>query len=107
MIVTWAQYALTENISRDSVDKLISECQKARNQKIAPLKAQAIDDCINKKRKDPEYCERFYRNYGERTHLASGGTRPGMFWNLPECEKALSAEKYFKMYPASDVYTYE
>ena len=99
-----AQYAVSENISRDSVDDLLQECQRQRQENIAPMKAQAIDDCVNMDRKDPEYCERYYRNYGERTH---GGTRPGMFWNLPECEKAVAADQYFKMHPAANEYNYE
>ena len=102
MILTWAQYSLTENINRDSVDELIADCQRERSQKIAPLRAQAIDDCITNKRNDPEYCERFYRNYGERR-----GTRAAMFWSLPQCEKAVAADNYFKMHPAAKVYSYE
>jgi hypothetical protein len=99
-----ASTGFSEEITREGLDDLMAECQRQRHENIAPIKAEAIEDCINIKSKDPEYCERYYRNYGEVTHVGHGR---GMFWNLPVCEKAVEAEKYFKMYPSKHVYTFQ
>ena len=91
------------DISRQEAEALMAECQSQRQQHIAPHKEKAIDDCINKQRRDKEYCERFYRSYGERT---AGGTQPGMYWGLPVCEKAVEAERYFSMNPRKNTYSF-
>jgi len=104
LAILCADHICAETIGRDQVDGLLAECQKQRQEKIAPLKAQAIDDCINKEHREAEYCKRFYRNYGERTTY---GTRQGLFWTLPECRKALEAEKYFSRYPSAKEFDYE
>ena len=70
--------------------------------KYCALKEQAINDCINKQRKNKDYCERYYRNFGEGP---SGRTKHGMFWGLPVCDQAFKAEKYFRMNPSKQVYS--
>jgi hypothetical protein len=92
-----------EEITRQEAEALMSECQSQRQQHIAPQKEKAIDDCINKQRRDKEYCERFNRNFGQR---AAGGTRRGLFWGLPVCEKAVEAERYFLMNPRMNTYSF-
>ena len=78
----FAGFGFAEEISRDGVDQLMVECQQQRQLHIAPLREEAIQRCIDGKRGDQEYCERFNRNYGERA-----ANRPrGMFWHLPECD---------------------
>lgn len=89
-------------ITRDQVDGLLQECQAKRQEKIAPLKAEAIEDCVTRQRRDREHCERFNRNFGERTPT---GTRVGMFWDLPACQRAIGAQQYFKKYPSRQVYS--
>lgn len=86
-------------ISAEQAPGLMEECQQQRQQQIAPLKAQAIDDCINVQRKDEAYCERFNATYGQGGTTASGGRRPGMFWDLPICEEAMAAKRYFRQNP--------
>lgn len=98
LAIICADYVSAETIDRAQAEGLMAGCRKLRQEKIAPLKAQAIDDCVTKEEKDAEYCERYYRNYGETT---TGGARQGMFWDLPQCRKAIEADKYFKMYPSA------
>lgn len=95
-------HGFAEDITRQQAEALMLECQSQRQQNIQPHKEKAIDDCINKQRRDKDYCERYFRNFGERR---AGGTQPGMYWELPICEKATRAENYFKMYPGRQVYT--
>jgi hypothetical protein len=104
LLLLYASTGSSEEITREELGDLMTECQKQRQENIAPLKAKAIDECINVKGKDPDYCERYHQNYGEVTHVGHGR---GMFWNLPLCEKAVEAEKYFKMHPSKQVYSFQ
>ena len=90
------------DIDRAGAETLMAECQRQRAEHIAPLKEQAIEDCVARSLKDREACERHNQNYGERTR---GGTQGGMFWDLPVCQDAVAAEKYFKMNPRSNSFS--
>ena len=79
-MIVLSGHSIAEDITRQRAEELLQECQSERARNIAPLREQAIDECINKKQKDRDYCERYYRNYGETT---ASGTRRGMYWNLP------------------------
>jgi hypothetical protein len=79
-----------------SLQQLEQRCEQAREEKIAPLRQQAIDECLasNKRKRDiVEYCENFYRDYGAAGKTESGGFRQRMFNDLPECEEFYEAER--------------
>lgn len=99
-----SQYAQAETITRSQADELMSECQAYRQQQIAPLKAIEIDNCINEQNKEAAYCKRYYRDYGESFTQGNGTFKLGLYWDYPTCAKALKAEKYFKLYPGSDIF---
>jgi hypothetical protein len=90
------------DITRDQAGELLQACQSQRHEKIAPLKAREIDNCVSQQGKQQDYCERFNKNYGERT---ASGTQRGLFWDLPACQQAVKVEQYFKKYPGRTVYT--
>ena len=94
-----------EEITRDGALELMEECQKQRDENIAPLREQAIEDCVTNRGRDREYCERFNRTFGNARPRAGGGMIPGMFWELPVCQQAVAAERYFRMNPSRRVYT--
>jgi len=58
----------------------MEECQKLREENIAPLREQAIEDCVANKGRDREYCESFNRTFGNARPRAGGSMIPGMFW---------------------------
>ena len=93
-----------EEITPEGALELMEECQKQREENIAPLRDQAIEDCVANKGRDREYCESFNRTFGNARPRAGGGMIKGMFWELPVCEQAVAAEKYFKMNPSSRSY---
>jgi len=68
-------------------------CEAERQKLLAPLRKEAIDECVNKKRNTQEYCERFYRDFGEGGGTQQGGYRQRMFHDIPECIVANEAEK--------------
>lgn len=103
LLTTVSMTATAEEIHRDQMEALMATCQADRQLNIEPLRQEAIENCIDGGRGDREYCERFNRNYGERV-----ANQPrGMFWHLPSCEKAVAAERYFRMNPARDTFTYQ
>ena len=61
--------------------ELDAQCQAARQAKLAPEREAAIDECVREAQKqDRDACERFYRDYGERT-----GHRAALYYDLPAC----------------------
>ena len=103
--ITLSGFSAANEITRDEALRLMEECQKQRQENIAPLREQAIEDCVTKQRKDRAYCERYNRTFGNARPRGGGGMIPGMFWELPVCEQAVGAERYFKMNPGRQVYT--
>lgn len=101
-LVLFSSHGLCEDITRQQAAELMEECRAQRQLSIEPLRKQAIDDCINRQLRDEAYCERFHRNFGERSPT---GTVQAMFWDLPICEQAVAADNYFKKYPGRRVYS--
>ena len=76
-----------DSLSQEELDR---RCEAEREAKIAPLREQEIEKCIHEQRKDPDYCRRFYADYGAGGRTVHGTIRPRMFHDLPVC---LEAEK--------------
>ena len=72
---------------------LEAKCEAAREAKIKPLRDAEIAKCKANKNNDPGYCERFWKDYGDTTRGAYGGTIPRMFGDLPICIAAFKARK--------------
>lgn len=94
-----------EKITRDGTVELMEECQKQRQEQIAPLREQAIEDCVTRKGRSREHCESYNRTFGNARYREDGTRIAGMFWYLPVCADALAAEKYFRMNPGSQSYS--
>ena len=70
--------------AKDEQARLDAACEAAREEKLAPLRAGFIDECVEKEqRPDRAACERFYADYGNQS-----GNRAPLFYDLPECVKA-------------------
>jgi hypothetical protein len=95
---------IDEEITREGAVELMEECQRQRQEHIAPLREQAIEDCVTRRRRDRKYCESYNRTFGNKSQRADGTVISGMFWYLPVCEKAVAAERYFRMNPSSQRY---
>lgn len=78
--------ALARESREEKQARLDAACEAARQEKIAPLRQQVIEDCVaNKELPSRTECERFYAPYGERT-----GRKAAMFYDLPECVTAFN-----------------
>ena len=67
----------------DQQAELDRSCETVRQQTIEPLKQQYIAECVDKGDKSADQCQQFYRDYGE-----GAGSRPALFYDLPECVAA-------------------
>jgi hypothetical protein len=105
MAVASGGQAQAGEIARDNLDAAMAECQAERQQHIEPLRQEEIQRCVDSRRGDRAYCERFNRDFGEVIQTANG-TAPGLFWDLPVCERAEAARRYFGMNPRAKVYTF-
>lgn len=75
----------------DRQAELDRQCEAAREEKLAPIRAEIYDECVNKQGKEPEYCRRYADGYD--------GTRIGgapRFYELPECVAAFEYSKSTK-----------
>jgi hypothetical protein len=70
-----------------SVKELEALCEQERERGIAPLREAEIKKCKAGKEKVPEYCERYYSDYGDGG-ISGRYVRPRMFDNLSECVEA-------------------
>ncbi len=65
-------------------------CQQLRQEKLTPLREQAIKDCVDSGQGDQANCEKINANYGE-TRMVGGKPMPAMFMDIPECVEAYNA----------------
>ena len=71
---------------------LDSECEAARERKLAPERTKYIEECVrNKNRDSREDCERFYSDYGARS-----GNRAPLYYDFPECVSAFEFRKSYR-----------
>jgi hypothetical protein len=84
------------------IEELEKLCYKAREVKIREVQRQKIEECVKQPAtsreaaKSRQECELFWGDYGWVQGTASGGARPHLFADLPECEKAFEARKKYR-----------
>ena len=71
--------------------ELDQACEVAREEKIAPLRKQYIEDCVTNEKKERAYCEKYYSDYGDRA-----GNRAPLFYDLPECVEAFEYRQRYR-----------
>jgi hypothetical protein len=73
--------------------ELQQRCEDAREEKIAPLREAAIEECVSSRRstRGRAECERIYADFGEGGGIVGGARRPPMFLELPECVEYFEA----------------
>ena len=86
-----------------SIQELRIRCENAREALIAPLRQEAIDQCIAERESGRsgrrssldarEHCERFYADFGQGGTTQFGGFRQRMFHDIPECQELYEAEQ--------------
>jgi hypothetical protein len=75
--------------SGPSLEELHQRCEAAREAKLAPLREEAIQECVSRPRstRTRAECEAFYRDFGQGGGTVGGGFRAPMFIDVPECQE--------------------
>ena len=87
------------DITEMSLADLERRCEAARQEKIVPLKAAEIANCVQAGTGDQDWCETFWADYGAPRQMKSGGLTPPMFQDLPECVDAFEESNRRGLYP--------
>jgi hypothetical protein len=89
-LLLWAPLCgAAEDDGQATQAKLDADCEAARQRVLAPEREKYVAECVQDGMKDSlEACERFYRDYGERS-----GSRPALYYDLPECVAAFDYHK--------------
>ena len=77
----------------DDVAALEARCEAEREAKIKPLRDMEIAKCEADSHNTADYCERFWKDYGNAMRGANGVMVPRMFSELPVCVAAFKARK--------------
>ena len=93
MLVVWGNPAVVFADQASDVAALEAKCEAEREAKIKPLRDAEIAKCKADRVNDPEYCERFWKDFGNSVRGANGATIPRMFGDLPICVAAFKARK--------------
>ena len=75
------------------VAALEAQCEAAREAKIKPLREMEIAKCKAGHADDPDYCVRYWSDYGNAKRRPNGTMSPRMFDDLPICVAAFNARK--------------
>ena len=78
-------------LSDSDVSKLQQTCEAARQEALAPMRAQKTQACIEQQLRRPEHCERYYQTYGNVAPGPSGAPQQGYYYDLPPCQEWLAA----------------
>ncbi|MEH6457504.1 MAG: DUF4124 domain-containing protein [Cocleimonas sp.] len=91
-----------------TIVELRAQCDIAREKRLAPARAEAVEECIEKNERQTKnvvaFCERFNRTFGDEQHggvsvhyggvyrNTSGSSRQRLFHNILECRRLYRAE---------------
>ena len=99
-LILLPSFIYARHLSKSEVDALVAKCEAEREKKIAPLRDQAIQECIAKGMKEVATCKWRYKDLGDPIFSNTGYLiRPRLFHDLPECKKSSEAEKHYRLYP--------
>lgn len=92
LLWTTGSQALDDN----DVKQLSEKCEAAREEALAPIRAQRAQKCIEQQLREPDHCERYYRTYGNVSVIGAQVPTTGYFYDLPECVEWLDARNELK-----------
>lgn len=94
-----------QKVKEPTITELRAQCDIAREKRLAPARAEAIEACIEKNQRQTKnvaaYCERFNRTFGEEQYGSFYSNLHGryrvtrsqrLFHNIPECRRLYRAE---------------
>ena len=89
LLMLVATEAMADRDREQKQAELDAACEAAREKKLAPMRQQFIEECVqNKEQPDRRSCEVFYSDFG-----AQSGNRAPLFYDLPECVAAFEHQQ--------------
>jgi hypothetical protein len=79
--------------AKADVAALEARCEAEREAKIAPLREKEIAKCKADSHNTPDYCDRYWKDYGNAVGIGNGRIVPRMFDDLRVCQEAFKARK--------------
>jgi len=80
---------------KPTISELKVQCELAREERLAPVREEEIEECIDKNesriKRPREYCERYHRYFGNG-EIGRYGRTLRLFHNIPECRRLYRAE---------------
>ena len=89
----WSADAIPSDAEKARLRDLDDRCLQARTERLKVVQEQKIQTCIEVDKQDPDYCRRFFKDYGWGSVTASGTRNPRLFDEIPECIAAFNARK--------------
>ena len=84
LVILMISFSVDLPAQEQTQQELDAICEEAREARISADKVIYIEECVVKKQKqNRSACERFYADWG-----AWSGTRPPLYYDLPECVRA-------------------
>lgn len=80
--------AASAQASADRVAAANARCETARQERLAPIRAQKIAACKRGRHPPTAGCETFYSTHGNNSNNANGSVVRGRFYDLPACVEA-------------------
>ena len=80
-------------VAEEDVATLEAKCEEAREARLKPMRDAEIAKCKAERGRDPEFCERYWKDLGDATRLPNGNVKARMFDDLPECVAAHVAKQ--------------
>ncbi|MEO0973845.1 MAG: DUF4124 domain-containing protein [Pseudomonadota bacterium] len=94
---SFEQSPATPTREQMTLEQLDARCEAARQARIAPLRAEQIASCQEDGTNDPDWCERYFADYGNGGRRRNGRYRPRMFEDIDECLEAASERRRRKI----------
>lgn len=80
-------------VAEEDVATLQARCEEAREARLKPMRDAEIAKCKAERGRDPQFCERFWKDLGDATRLPNGNVKARLFDDLPECVAAHKAKQ--------------
>jgi len=85
--------AYQRDMKRMSVEELDELCEREREKRLKPEREALVKRCIDQEGNEPDWCKRYYSDWGDAVRLDPRTVRPALYYDLPECVAAKKARQ--------------
>ena len=81
-------YARSNDKELDRLKALDAKCEQVRAEKLKPLQEKKIEQCVKVDKREREWCENYFKDYGWGSASGTGKRTERFFDQIPECVEA-------------------